>query len=88
MCHDTESRGMAGGPSEYYNAKVAVDRQSPAMLGSTPARQGSSAFHDAHRTAERAAKQHANATAAIDFFNKHPEFDAFVSLIRSGAIQF
>lgn len=75
--------------SDYYAKEaIANQAQTGSTLGATPARPGSSAFHDAHQQADRAAQQHAEATAAIDFFTKHPQFDTFVSLVRSGAIKF
>lgn len=74
MCHDEFPREAAD--------------QGTNKLGACPARYNSSPFQEAHKAAALAQQQHEKATMAIEFFNKHPEFDAFVSLVRSGVISF
>jgi hypothetical protein len=43
---------------------------------------------EAEKSAHYYAEQAAKASASADFLRDHPEFDEFIRLVRSGAIQF
>ena len=65
-----------------------VDQCGQAAMGQTPSRPGYSLRDEAQKRAMHHHEQADKAQQSAVFLSQHPEFEEFIRLVRSGALQF